>query len=529
MLLLYPFGQEPQAENELGFFQQPVNGEVVAASVGSCQSGAEQASPDVGMNPDDSECQVIEVRLDDGEAAGQTIGQVIAFEPSTPTFAQGDQVVLSYTGAAPTEPTSYRIVDFQRTGGLLWLAALFVVAVLLLARWKGLTALAGLTVSFGVLTMFVMPAILAGENAVTVAVVGAGLIMFVVLYLTHGVSARTSAAVLGTLLSLALIAGLGILFSELTHLTGLDEETVNLITILGSDVDARGLLLAGVIIGALGVLDDMTISQTSAVWELRKADPSMGARRLYAAGVRIGRDHISAAVNTLALAYAGAALPLLLAYSLSGVDLSTLVGAQVVAQEIVRTLVGSIGLVAAVPITTALAALVVTRQPPSGGAGGPDHDLDPDDGGGRPRDDDAAEDETAGADPRAARSEAARSRTAPAGAADGARQTRDGGRSGRTAVRAERAPGAPRTSGSRQRRPRPAGAVEPRPATGSAAEQTAGEHGARPDHGTRAAPQATAAEPRSDEATGHPAPKPRGGPTRRPERPRRPGHGDPPR
>ncbi|MBB5909043.1 YibE/F family protein [Actinoalloteichus hymeniacidonis] len=381
-LLLHPFGQETQSSSELGFFQEPFNAEVLSAEVGGCQSGGAQPvpggtqpdpggadpggaqpDPNTGAPQDDSQCQVLQVRLDDGEAAGQTIEQVLPLEPSTPTFEQGDQVVLSYTGAQPTEPSSYRIVDFQRGGSLLWLAVLFSAAVLLLARWKGLTALAGLAVSFAIITMFIIPAILAGENAVTVAVIGSGLIMFVVLYLTHGFSARTSAAVLGTLISLALIAVLGIVFSELTKLTGLDEETVNLITILGTDVDARGLLLAGVIIGALGVLDDMTISQTSAVWELRKANPTMGWGALYTAGVRIGRDHISAAVNTLALAYAGAALPLLLSYSLSGVDLGTLFGAQVVAQEIVRTLVGSIGLVAAVPISTALAALVVTRGP----------------------------------------------------------------------------------------------------------------------------------------------------------------------
>ncbi|APU14283.1 MULTISPECIES: YibE/F family protein [Actinoalloteichus] len=536
VLLLYPFGEQPRSESDLGFFQQPVNGEVVSAAVGSCQSGAEQASPDIGTNPDESECQVLEVRLDDGEAAGQTIGQVIAFEPSTPTFEQGDQVVLSYAGAEPTEPTSYRIVDFQRGGSLLWLAVLFAASVLLLARWKGLTALAGLAVSFGVLTTFIMPAILAGENAVTVAVVGAGLIMFVVLYLTHGISARTSAAVLGTLLSLALIAGLGILFAELTHLTGLDEETVNLITILGTDVDARGLLLAGVIIGALGVLDDMTISQTSAVWELRKANPSMGWRALYAAGVRIGRDHISAAVNTLALAYAGAALPLLLAYSLSGVDLSTLVGAQVVAQEIVRTLVGSIGLVAAVPITTALAALVITREPP-GRAGTAEYDG-PDDPDGRDAadpDEDAAADDGADAAPRP---DSAR----PTAASGGARQTRGAGRT--ATVRPERPGTRSRTTAPPAEAPTagpsdtpPRGAVSreaagPQAASrgraaddggaGAADEPPPREGRPRPDRGRRAGPPETGADPRSAAAAGEPAQQSRDTTTRRPQRPRRP-------
>jgi len=196
-----------------------------------------------------------------------------------------------------------------------------------------------------------------------VAVAGAGVIMFLVLYLTHGLSARTSTAVLGTLVSLALIGVLGVLFSITAKLTGLDEDTATLIGALGHGIDARGLLLAGVVIGSLGVLDDVTVTQTSSVWELRIANPTLNARELYAAGMRIGRDHVSSAVNTLVMAYAGAALPVLLFSSISGVGLGGIVTSQSVAQEVVRTLVGSVGLVAAVPITTALAAIVAVREP----------------------------------------------------------------------------------------------------------------------------------------------------------------------
>jgi uncharacterized membrane protein len=213
-----------------------------------------------------------------------------------------------------------------------------------------------------VLVLFIMPSILAGENPLVVAVVGAGLIMFVVLYLTHGISARTSTAVLGTLVSLALIGVLGALFSAAAKLTGLDEDTTNLVTLLGTNIDTRGLLLAGTLIGALGVLDDVTVTQTSAVWELRRANDELTWRELFAAGSRIGRDHMSSVVNTLVMAYAGAALPLLLAISLAGRSMGEILTAQQIAQEIVRTLVGSIGLVAAIPVTTALAALVAVRQ-----------------------------------------------------------------------------------------------------------------------------------------------------------------------
>jgi uncharacterized membrane protein len=277
-------------------------------------------------------------------------------------LAAGDDIVLAYTGGNPSEAESYQIQDFQRGGSMLWLVALFAAAVLLLGRWRGLASLLALGFSFLVLAVYLFPAILTGASPVVVGVLAASVIMFGVLYLTHGVSAQTSAAVLGTVVSLALIGVLGSAFTAATQLTGLDDDTAKLIGVLGHGIDARGLLLAGIVIGALGVLDDVTVTQTSSVWELRRANPELGARALYTSALRIGRDHISAAVNTLALAYTGAALPVLLIFSLSGQDFGTLVSTQDIAQEVVRALVGSIGLVAAVPITTAIAALVARHD-----------------------------------------------------------------------------------------------------------------------------------------------------------------------
>lgn len=308
------------------------------------------------------ECVALSIRLDGASARGSTIRQILPDEPSTPEFATGDRIVLAYAGGNPTEGSSYQLRDFQRGTPMAWLALLFAAAVLLLGRWKGIASLAALGFSFAVLIGYVLPAILAGSDPVTVGVLGAGVIMFGTLYLAHGVSAQTSTAVLGTLLSLGLIMVLGTAFTAATRLTGLGSDTQSLIGVLGTGVDARGLLLAGMIIGALGVLDDVTVTQTSAVWELRRANPGLGARQLYTAALRIGRDHISSAVNTLALAYAGAAMPVLLAYSISGQSVGTLITAQDIAQEVVRTLVGSIGLVAAVPITTAIATLVARHD-----------------------------------------------------------------------------------------------------------------------------------------------------------------------
>ncbi|GAA0522083.1 YibE/F family protein [Saccharopolyspora thermophila] len=353
VLLLYPFGHHQRTGADLGFGQSPVNAEVVSAVAGSCTEDA----------PEQGGCVHLGVRMADGPRPGRTIQQVVPTDPGTPRFAVGDQVVLSYSGADPDDPSAYQVVDFQRGTPLLVLALVFAAAVLVLGRWQGFAALIGLGLSFVVLVGFVLPAILAGQDPLLVAIVGAGLIMFAVLYLTHGVSARTSTAVLGTLLSLAMIGLLSAVFSAATSLTGLDEDTSSLMGVLGAPIDARGLLLAGIVIGALGVLDDVTVTQTSAVWELRRANPTLSWRQLYSAGLRIGRDHVSSAVNTLVLAYAGAALPMLLAYTLSGRTFAQIVTSQAVAQEVVRTLVGSIGLVAAVPITTAIAAAVAVREP----------------------------------------------------------------------------------------------------------------------------------------------------------------------
>ncbi|HWM05905.1 MAG TPA: YibE/F family protein [Actinophytocola sp.] len=354
-VLLYPFGDGPDTKAGAG---QPVHGVVTGAQAGSCAGDVQ-----VGDQPADQQCLVVLVRMTDGAAPDQEIRAVLPLEPSTPRFAVDDEVVLSYGGGDPRDGQSYQLVDFQRDVPLTLLAGLFAIAVLILGRWQGLKALIALGLSFLVLVFFVLPAIIAGENPLLVAIFGAGVIMFAVLYLTHGLSARTSTAVLGTMVSLAMIGVLGALWAAFAKLTGLDEDTATLVGLLDSPLDTRGLLLAGVVIGALGVLDDVTVTQTSAVWELRAANPALTRLQLYTAALRIGRDHVASAVNTLVMAYAGAALPLLLYSSISGVGIGNILGSQSIAQEIVRTLVGSIGLVAAVPITTLLAAAVATEEP----------------------------------------------------------------------------------------------------------------------------------------------------------------------
>ncbi|WTW98085.1 YibE/F family protein [Streptomycetaceae bacterium NBC_01309] len=338
----------PPADNSV-----PPDGSAPAPADGSVPAPAPDA---------DRGCTSVAVDVTKGPGRGTTVRQLISPGAGLAGLEVGDEVVLDYAADAPPE-AQWTIVDFQRDKPMLWLAAIFAVAVVAIGRLRGLMALVGLAGSFAVLVWFVLPAILQGSSPLPVAVVGASAIMLVTLYLCHGFSARTSIAVLGTLASLALIGVLGELFIGLTRLTGMASEEASMVRALHAEVDVRGLLLAGVVIGSLGVLDDVTVTQTSAVWELKHANPALRARDLYRAGVRIGRDHIASTVNTLVLAYAGASLPLLLLFSGSDLGAQNVVTSEIVAEEVVRTLVGSIGLVASVPVTTALAAFVASREP----------------------------------------------------------------------------------------------------------------------------------------------------------------------
>jgi len=234
--------------------------------------------------------------------------------------------------------------------------------VLAFGRWQGLRALAGLAITLAVVVMFVVPAVLDGRDPILVALSASVVIMVVTLYLTHGIGPKSTAAVVGTLGALAVTAGLSWVFIEFASLTGLASEEARMASVQAGGLSLRGLLLAGIIIGALGVLDDVTMAQSSTVFEFRAADPSAGSPELFSRAMRVGRDHVAATINTLFLAYAGASLPLLILFSGSPDSLNVIVSSEVVAVEIVRTLVGSIGLMASVPLTTMLAAWLASRN-----------------------------------------------------------------------------------------------------------------------------------------------------------------------
>jgi uncharacterized membrane protein len=366
LVVLWPADANPPTPDFMGGAAKLADATVVKVDRKACGGGDQTA--DAGQPGERAPlCQEAKVRLT-GHAAGSGADKLVDVEvgegADSPVLHGGDKIVVGRagTGKAGEADGGWYFSDFQRRGPLLALAVFFALAVVIFGRWRGLFALAGLAVSFGVLVRFMLPAILVGKNPVAVAVVGSAAIMFAALYLAHGVNARTTTAVLGTVGALFLTGVLAWVFVTGSHLTGMATEESGLLAASLSGVSLRGLLLGGVVIGSLGVLDDVTVTQASAVWELHQANPAYGFHRLYAAGLRIGRDHIASTVNTLVMAYAGASLPLLVLFTISSRHLGDVLTSELVAQELVRTLVGSIGLVSAVPITTALAAFVADRS-----------------------------------------------------------------------------------------------------------------------------------------------------------------------
>ncbi len=372
LVVLWPGGAPPHERTGVGFDRQTQQATVTKVVEVDCKSVNASGVPPTGdtstaegssaQQQATSTCKKATVRVDTGKDKGRTFTEIV--QPDQSRQLEQDQgVVVTYEPSAPKD-LQYSVTDVNRKFPMVLLAGIFALAVVVVGRMRGVMALIALAISFLVLTFFILPAILQGSNPLVVAVVGASAIMLMALYMCHGFSARTSVAVLGTLISLLLIGVLGSGFIGWASLTGNTDDNTGLIHGLYPSIDMSGLLLAGVIIGSLGVLDDVTVTQTSAVWELHEANPSMDWRGLYRAGIRIGRDHIASVVNTLVLAYAGAALPLLLLFSIAQSSVGTVANSELVAEEIVRTFVGSIGLVASVPVTTMLAALVVSADRP---------------------------------------------------------------------------------------------------------------------------------------------------------------------
>ncbi len=361
------------------------------------QSRAQCGNPMVGMAVDgqqplgvvaeaDGPCYATTIRLDSGADRGKFVLLQIPTNraqsgegpgqprpdpataddvaPGQPTLRVDDKIRVSTMPGVDGSPR-YNFFDFARGPAIIVWALLFVLAIVAVAAWKGLRSIIGLVVAFLVLGVFTLPSILAGHSPVAVAVVSSALILFVVLYLAHGVSMRTSAALLGTLVSLLLAGVLSWLAIRTMHIAGLSGDQAMSLQLYQGTISMTGLLLAGFIIGALGVLNDVTITQASATFELAAAgEPSRLAT--FRAGMRVGRDHIASTVYTLVFAYAGSALPLLLLFSVAAQPFGSLVTTDQVAIELARAFVGGIAIALSVPLTTGVAAALVTIRPRAG-------------------------------------------------------------------------------------------------------------------------------------------------------------------
>lgn len=281
--------------------------------------------------------------------------------PDDYLLAPGDTILVSISKTPDNVINAY-FADYVRTTPILWLALIFAISIVIISQWKGIRALISMAFSLYIIIGYIIPQILTGNDPLRVSIIGSILLLGVTLYLTYGWTLKTHAAVLSMVLVLLLTGTLSGLFVVFAKLNGSgDENVMFLMQLMESPINLRGLLLGGMIIGALGVLDDLVTTQASAVFELHHANPNLGFRGLYNAAMRIGQDHVAATVNTLVLAYAGASLPMLLMFSLGRGDYGYLINFSFIAEEVVRTLVGSLGLIAAVPITTTLAIFLAQR------------------------------------------------------------------------------------------------------------------------------------------------------------------------
>lgn len=282
-------------------------------------------------------------------------GGLVSIEKSE-KVKEGETVILSKIKSA--ERDKLFIIDKYRLTPIVFISLIFVAIIFIFAGLKGLTSLIGLCFSIAIIGAFIVPQILAGKDPLTISLIGATFITCISIFLAHGFNKRTSLAVVSTLISLVIAALTAIFFVSVTKLFGTGSDTAYALQISGmQDINLRGLLLGGIIIGTLGVLDDVTTAQTAAVDEIHKANSKLSFKELYQRGISVGKEHMISMVNTLALAYAGVSLPLFLLFSLNeGQPLWVLLNSEFIAEELIRTLVGSSVLILAVPLTTLIAA-----------------------------------------------------------------------------------------------------------------------------------------------------------------------------
>jgi uncharacterized membrane protein len=321
----------------------------------------EQCPQDLG----EGECYFFKLEILEGDKKGEIVGSTLSIT-DTPrldvlNYKIGQSVYAVETQVG--EDIQYYVKEPIRLNSIITLTITFILFVIIVGGLQGITSLIGLLVSFAVLIIIVIPMILSGTNPLLASILGGSLIMTISVFLSHGFNRKTAIAFLGTLISLIITGILSIIYTAAVRLTGYStDEATFLVQLIDKQINMQGVLLASLIIGGIGILDDITVSQVSTILEIFKANPTFNWRELFARSMKVGRDHIASMVNTLVLAYTGSALPLVMLFIASGATFEEIINSEIVAEEIVRTLVGSIGLVLAVPITSFIACILTAGK-----------------------------------------------------------------------------------------------------------------------------------------------------------------------
>ena len=378
---LWPKGPAPHTATIPAVQQDTLTATVVSVNHSTCAGTTDDRLVDGSVAPTVA-CAAVKVRLTDGPSPGKVVTVQVTGPAVTENLAPGVKAVVarfpdvalppgssgsdgantaSGASGAGTAEDVYAWVDFDRATPMWLLLAVFVVVVVAVARLRGLAALAGVGAGFAMILLFLLPALRHGENPVAVTLVGSIAIMIVVLYASHGVSAKTTCALFGTVIALAASAGLATWAASAAHLDGqTGEDALSLTQLVGAGTISAAVI-SGMLLAGLGVLNDVTVTQASAVWELKAAASDLDARALFARGMRIGRDHLASTVYTVAFAYAGVSLTVLLLIQVYDRPITEVLTSAPIAQDVVGLMVGAIGLTLAIPLTTAVAALVAAK------------------------------------------------------------------------------------------------------------------------------------------------------------------------
>jgi len=280
-----------------------------------------------------------------------------------PEYKAGDKVLVSHNLDLENQDIFY-IIDYVRNTNIYLLAFIFLLCMVVIGRWKGLRAIIALIITFIIILKLILPAILNGHNPILISIGGGFLILFFIIYITEGINKKSHISLLSILISLFITGVLAIIFSNLMKLNGVSEDSIYLINLIDKTINFKGLLFAGVIIGSLGVLNDMVVSQVSTVLEIKNANFNLSNKEILKRAYRVGVSHVSSMANTLFLAYAGSALSILLLFSIGGMNFTNILNNHLIATEIFRGLIGAIGIVLSMPISTFLASYYFKNNSP---------------------------------------------------------------------------------------------------------------------------------------------------------------------